>query len=86
MYYHFNIVTGSSDYHNGSLQFTIPAGENSFSVNVSIIIHSIFEENESFLLHISFSSLPSRALTQRECMFLGVSIENDDGELSFICM
>ena len=79
--YHCYVITGSSDYQHGPLQFTIPAGKTSFPVNVSIIIDNIFEEDEAFLLHINFSSIPNRVLTPRECMFLGITIENDDGEL-----
>ena len=60
----------------------IPAGEISITVNVSIHADNVFEENESFILIVDPSTLPSRVLVQPHCMTV-VTIVDDDGELCF---
>ena len=49
----------------------------SFTFNITIIDDNTFESNESFILTIDSSTLPSRVLVQPDCMTV-VTIVNDD--------
>ena len=74
------ITMVGDDYETGPFNVTIPAGEISVSFNVSLINDNVFEANESFILTIDSSSLPSGVLVQPDCMTV-VTIVDDDGEL-----
>ena len=74
------LVTEGDDYKTGPISVTIPAGTMSVSFNVSVIDDNIFEANESLILTIDQSSLPSRVVVQPDCMAI-VTIVDDDGEL-----
>ena len=80
MYVCMYITTVGDDYETGPFNVTIPAGEISVSFNVSLINDNVFEANESFILTIDSSSLPSGVLVQPDCMTV-VTIVDDDGEL-----
>ena len=80
MYVCMYITTVGDDYKTGPFNVTIPAGEISVSFNVSLINDNVFEANESFILTIDSSSLPSGVLVQPDCMTV-VTIVDDDGEL-----
>ena len=48
--------------------------------NISITDNEIFEANESFYLAFNSSSLPSRVLSQPDCVLM-ITIVDNDGEI-----
>ena len=74
------VTTVGDDYETGPFNVTIPTGEISILFSIPIVNDSIFEANESFILTIDSSTLPSRVIVQSNCMTV-VTIVDDDGEL-----
>ena len=54
-----SLIGGGVDYASGPYTVIIPAGERNASLNISINDDNIFEHDESFVLTINVSSLPS---------------------------
>ena len=71
-------ITGGDDYIVESPDVTISAGEIIVPYNISIHADNVFEGNESFVVTVDSSSLPSRAVLQPDCMTV-VTIVDDDG-------
>jgi len=83
--YYAYIITGGEDYESGPFDVMIAPGITSVSLNISIFDNNIFEANETFNLTINQSTLPDRVYLQPGCM-LTVTIVDDDGESSHVCM
>ena len=72
-----DIIIGNEDYKHGPFNVTIPTGETSVLLNISIIDDNVFEGNESFSITIDSFSLPSRVLLQPDCMLMVMVVDND---------
>ena len=74
-------ITGGEDYRPGPFPVFIDAGEINISFIISIIDDNVFERNESFILTINSSSLPSRVLVQPDSKAIVTIVDDDGGEL-----
>ena len=65
------------DYTSGPYTVTIPAGEESVSLGISINDDNIFEHNENFVLTINVSSLPSGVTIGNHIETMVTIVDND---------
>ena len=73
----YALYVGGTDYNSKSYSVTFPAGMTSVLFDIQIIDDSIVESNETFILNIINSSLPS-GITASNPSQATVIIRNDD--------
>ena len=73
----YNLL-GSLDYTGGPYNFIIPAGQKTFSFDISIINDLTVEENENFTVIIT-TELPSH-VTRGNPGVTGITIVDNDGK------
>ena len=76
---HVHTYVGNMDYDSGpyTVMFNVGANCSTFTVNISN--DDIFENNETFILKINDSLLPS-CVSVGDVNQITITIENDDGE------
>ena len=75
------IIAGDEDYEPGPFTVIVSAGDiSSVSFNITIIDDDVFEANESFILIIDPSTVPSRVIVQPHCMTVVTIVDDDKGE------
>ena len=74
----YNLL-GSQDYTGGPYIFIIPAGQKTFSFDISIINDLTVEENENFTVIITPKLLPNR-VTRGNPGVTGITIVDNDGK------
>ena len=74
-------ITGGEDYRPGPFLVFIDAGEINVTFIISIIDDDVFERNESFILTIDSSSLPSRVSVQPDSRAIVTIVDDESGEL-----
>ena len=80
------VITGGHDYMVESLDVTISAVEIIVPYNISIHNDNVFEANESFILTIDSSSVPSRVIVQPDCVTVVTIVDDCEGKLYILCM
>ena len=71
------------DYDSGPYFITLPAGVMSIPFNVSITDDNVFEGNESFMLAINLSSLPSDVTVGNPGQTTVTIVDNDGKQIQY---